>query len=895
MSKRRFFAKEVVQTSNMDCGVASLKCILDSFDINSNYEYLRDACKTDVNGTSIDRLEDVLNDIGFDAYQVVVPKEQLKLSDDSLYPAIAVVNIGQNIAHFVVVWRRVGAYLQIIDPGQGRYWIRADKFAQTQLYMYSDHLPVEFWQECYNSWDRSHFLNQQRATLGIDQQRFDHSMSNAENDWRVGAKVDAALRFIGHLVEQDTKFKGKLANNLFEQLLEQLDERQPEQWFDIIPATFWTCQPPKQWYIDSLDEQEQTQESVFFKGGILLKIQPTEQLKQTRNTKRQEPEDEQLRQALSKTSASPWHGVFNFIKTVGTLSPMVVFLSTLIVGITITAQAVAFKMLFEFDQLIAPGTLRMQIAFVIFLIILVVAVVEVPLQLSIQKLSRRLEDQFRIALYEKLPRLKDEYFSSRLLSDLIERSHSVAAIEDVPVITIEFIQALVSLLLIFAGLIYLAPHQALWLTLFLAVCLILPVIAQRLIGQKDMVTRTFAGTLTRHYANALLGLFAVKVHSGENTVLSEQQQSLTRWAKASNTQRKTTLALSFIQDLITYLFAAALIAYTVNMQSLSALNILFVYWLLQMPTQAETLFLLMQQVPMVKNIILRLQEPLNSAEDPIEKSENKLDFSADKSLHIQFKNAHFSVENEPVLSSIDLDIPAGTHLAVVGPSGAGKSTLIGSLLGFAKLEQGEVLINQQSLNPQTIAALRQQSSWLDPEVYIFKKSIIDNISYGSGHTGHVGEVLDEAELWPLIEGLPDSIHTDCGEAGSQLSGGEGQRIRLARALNKPNAKLALLDEPFRGLDKPTRQQLMNMAREKWQDITLICVIHDVSEAMQFDRVAVIEDGAIAEIGEPQKLLAQNGVLKRLIDTEKTVADRWLNNQTWRRVSVSKGKIIEEKS
>lgn len=889
---RRFFAKEVVQTSNMDCGVASLKCVLDSYGIASNYEYLRDACKTDVNGTSIDRLEEVFNDIGFDAYQVVVPREQLACAGDDILPAIAVVNIGQNIAHFVVIWRRVGPYLQIVDPAQGRYWCRADKFAQNQLFIFRDHLPVEHWLECFDSWDRYDFLDKQRQQLGIEQHIFEQHMNDAETHWQTGAKVDAVLRFVLQLAKQDSQFKGKTAQKLFIELLDHLNGIEASQWFEVIPANFWSCSPATDWYLEATEEAPD--QSVYFTGAVLLPIHPGEQLTQAESDPAQGPEDAEIQQALTTPNVSPLQSIVNFVKTIGSFSPMVVLLSAIIVAMTITLQAVAFKMLFEFDNLIAPGTLRAQIALVIFLIVGGIAVINIPLQLTVQKLSRQLEDQFRIALYEKLPKLKDEYFSSRLLSDLIERSHSVAAIENIPAIAVELIQALVTVLLVFAGLIYLAPEATPWLITFASLCLALPLLSQKLVGQKDMITRTLAGTLTRHYSNALLGLFTVKVHSGENTILSQQQASLTRWAKASNNQRKTTLTLSFIQDVITYTFAAVLIAQTVSLQSLSAPNILYVYWLLLLPGKAEALFLLVQQTPMIRNIILRLQEPLGSAEDPIEADDTADKETKSKGMHIQFQQADFSVEGELVLNQVEMDITPGKHIAVVGASGAGKSTFIGSLLGFGNLEQGQVLIDGRPLASDSIAYLRRHSTWLDPQVYLFKRSIIDNITYGSGHTGHMGEVLDEADLWPLIEGLPESIHSDCGEAGSQLSGGEGQRIRLARALNKPDVRLALLDEPFRGLDKPTRQKLMTTVRQKWQDITLICVIHDVSEALQFDHVAVFEDGHIVEQGEPATLIEEGSALNRLLDNETQVANRWLNNSRWRTVQVVEGKLKEAK-
>ena len=943
---RRWLAAEVVQTSNMDCGVAGLKCILDSFGINSNYEYLRDACKTDVNGTSIDRMEDVLNDIGFDCYQVVVPKEQVTYSSNNLFPAIAVVNIGQNITHFVVIWRQLGAYLQIVDPAQGRYWIKAKEFATNQLFVYRDHIEAEQWQHCYESWDREWFLEQSRQKLGIDKTVFREAMQGSNDSWKPGAKVDAVLRFITYLADQDSKFKGKIAQSLFNELIENLGNIQDsQQWYKIIPKAFWTCRCAETWYTNALEEDghSDTPEMVNFSGAVLLRIQPSphlkyhydpsqgnfvtdepyppeentadshanEQAELTEGAQDNEqpqahehhggPEDDQVRQALSQPTTTPMNSLLSFIHTAGMFSPSIVFLSAIIVAATVTLQAVAFKLLFEFDNLIGPGTMRMQIAIIIFFVIAGVAVLNIPLQLSVQRISRRLEDQFRISLYEKLPRLKDEYFASRLLSDLIERSHSVASIENIPTIVVSLIQSITRMLLVFLGLIYIAPNEWLRLSLFMLTCLFVPFVAQQVLSQKDMVTRTLAGTLTRHYSNALLGLFTVKVHSGENTILNQQQESLTRWAKASNIQRISMIRLSFVQDFITYGMAALLIYDTVNSTSVSALNILYVYWLLQMPVRAEHLFMVVQQYPMVKNIILRLQEPLCSAEDPVEDAEPEENINsakngeenASKGMHIKCKDAYFSVEGEPILDGINIDIKPGAHLAIVGASGAGKSTFVSSLLGFAKLDSGEMTVDGKPLDPQVIANVRKHSTWLDPQVYLFKASIIENITYGNVQSSHMGAVLDDANLWPLIEGLPDSIHTDCGEAGSQLSGGEGQRIRLARALNKPDVSLALLDEPFRGLDKPTRQQLMKTVRSKWQDITLICVIHDVSEALQFDQVAVLEDGHIVEQGSPDQLLQQNGALVRLLNHETSVASQWLNNPKWRRISVKEGHIVEE--
>jgi ABC-type bacteriocin/lantibiotic exporter with double-glycine peptidase domain len=144
----------------------------------------------------------------------------------------------------------------------------------------------------------------------------------------------------------------------------------------------------------------------------------------------------------------------------------------------------------------------------------------------------RHEDRCRIALYEKLPKLKDEYCASRLLPDLIERCHSVTAIAKTPKVVVDGFMAFLRIAIIFVGLLYISPDDTPFLLVFFFFCLALPLLAKNILSQKDMVARTLAGTLTRHYSNALLGLFTVKVHSGENTILNQQQESLTRWATA---------------------------------------------------------------------------------------------------------------------------------------------------------------------------------------------------------------------------------------------------------------------------------------------------------------------------------------------------------------------------
>src|SRR5690348_1029243 len=143
-SRARLIVPEVVQTSNMDCGPAALKCLLGGFGINVHYGRLREACQTDVDGTSIDTLETVANQLGVDAEQIMLPADHVLLEESKALPAIAVVVLPNGVTHFVVVWRSHGSFVQLMDPATGRRWVSASRFL-SDLYVHTMPVPADGW------------------------------------------------------------------------------------------------------------------------------------------------------------------------------------------------------------------------------------------------------------------------------------------------------------------------------------------------------------------------------------------------------------------------------------------------------------------------------------------------------------------------------------------------------------------------------------------------------------------------------------------------------------------------------------------------------------------------------------------------------------------------------
>ncbi len=266
-------------------------------------------------------------------------------------------------------------------------------------------------------------------------------------------------------------------------------------------------------------------------------------------------------------------------------------------------------------------------------------------------------------------------------------------------------------------------------------------------------------------------------------------------------------------------------------------------------------------------------------------------------MQIEIEDVRLQAGGHVILDQVNLSIEAGEHIAIVGPSGAGKSSLVGLLLGWHRPSQGQIWLDGKVLDGAQIGELRSQTAWVDPAVQIWNRSLYENMRYGIEHAegAPLGEVISRADLYDVMERLPDGLKTSLGEGGGLVSGGEGQRVRLGRAMLRPNVRLAILDEPFRGLDRERRAALLKQSREQWRAGTLLCVTHDVGETLQFPRVIVIEAGQIVEDGEPVRLAEDpNSRYRQLLDAEEAVRKNLWVGVNWRRLLIELGRLSEPK-
>src|SRR6266849_1920316 len=191
-TRRRLFVPEVVQTSAMDCGPASLKCLLEGFGIHASYGRLREACQTDVDGTSIDTMEEAAVQLGLDAEQIMVPADHVLLPEADVLPAIVVVQLTSGVTHFLVAWRRHGALVQVMDPGTGRRWLTRNQFLE-ELYLHTQTVPAAAWREWAGSDQFLSALRRRMAVVGISSREAKRFLGRglADSGWRSLAAVDA--------------------------------------------------------------------------------------------------------------------------------------------------------------------------------------------------------------------------------------------------------------------------------------------------------------------------------------------------------------------------------------------------------------------------------------------------------------------------------------------------------------------------------------------------------------------------------------------------------------------------------------------------------------------------------------------------------------------------------
>ncbi len=253
--------------------------------------------------------------------------------------------------------------------------------------------------------------------------------------------------------------------------------------------------------------------------------------------------------------------------------------------------------------------------------------------------------------------------------------------------------------------------------------------------------------------------------------------------------------------------------------------------------------------------------------------------SSDKKLldnGIELRNVSYRYDDatRDAVENVSISIASGEHVALVGPSGSGKTTLAELMVRFFDVTEGEILIGGVNVKDISSAELMNQVSFVFQDSRLIKKSIFENVRMAkpSASEEEVIEALRKAQCMDIIEKLPDGIHTVIGEKGTYLSGGEQQRITIARAVLK-DAPILILDEATAFADPDNESKVQAAFEELSQNKTLIMIAHRLSTVMNADRIFVMDKGKCTESGTHEQLMSRGGLYKRMFD-EYTRSIEW---------------------
>ena len=249
-----------------------------------------------------------------------------------------------------------------------------------------------------------------------------------------------------------------------------------------------------------------------------------------------------------------------------------------------------------------------------------------------------------------------------------------------------------------------------------------------------------------------------------------------------------------------------------------------------------------------------------------------------KNHNIVFKNVSFSYDDRPILKNVSAEIKENTMTAIVGPSGSGKTTFCNLIARFWDINSGEIFIGGKNIKDYKIENLMNSISMVFQDVYLFEDTIENNIKFGKQNASHeeVVEAAKKARCHEFIEALPEGYDTIIGEGGASLSGGEKQRISIARAMLK-DADIIIFDEATANIDPENEDKLKEAIEQLTKNKTVIMIAHRLKTIRNADQILVLKDGEIVERGNHEELIKNNGLYSDLINA-KSKAESWkLNN------------------
>ncbi|EHO20109.1 hypothetical protein HMPREF9466_01135 [Fusobacterium necrophorum subsp. funduliforme 1_1_36S] len=405
--------------------------------------------------------------------------------------------------------------------------------------------------------------------------------------------------------------------------------------------------------------------------------------------------------------------------------------------------------------------------------------------------------------------------------------------------------------------------------------IVLPLILQivrkytKKIRKSGRVRQDMAGAITAFTQESLSGIFVVKAFNAMKIMISKYEKISYEEFQKSFRTAKIKAKVSPINELITTLMIILVALYggykiivTKDITSGDLVSFVTALGLMQQP---------------LKRLVAKnneLQESIPSADRVLEILEEKIEqefTGEEKHLcgeveKIEIENVSFSYpeSEEKVLENINLSVKAGEVVALVGKSGSGKSTLVNLLARFYDIVSGKIKINGLDSQSIPLSEFRNYIGVVPQESFLFSGSIAENIAFGkeSVTQAEIEKAAKMANAYEFIMELPEKFETEVGERGTRLSGGQKQRIAIARALIQ-NPQIMILDEATSALDTESEKLVQEALDQLMKGRTTFVIAHRLSTIIHADKIVVMENGKIKEVGNHKELLERKGLYEHL--------------------------------